>query len=271
MEFSSKTAIIGEPDPTIAEMMRAALARAGFGRAEVHPSLVKLHQALRRETPALLVLSANFDGEDSSFITSGLRAGKLGNDPFAVIIVLMAGVDGSRARQIANSGADDALLLPVPADVLVGRVSDLAGPRKPFVVTCDYIGPERRSAPRPEQPSARQIAVPNPLAAMAAPDYAACRDAAREMVLGERVVRLVVQIGWLVNAVAEAVATGQPMASFLFRLDEVGKELVGRISDPGRIDAVRRLLALARAIRTSTAAIPASAVAELTAAAQGIS
>jgi hypothetical protein len=35
--------------------------------------------------------------------------------------------------------------------------------RKPFVVTADYIGPDRRSAPRPNTAQAPQTVVPNPI------------------------------------------------------------------------------------------------------------
>ena len=250
--------------------MCSALGTAGFAQITAPPSLVKLHQTIRHEGADLLILNAGMDGDDTSFITSGIRSGKLGRDPFTIIIVLMVAANASRVRSIADSGADDALLLPIASDTLIKKVIDLSGPRKPFVVTSDYIGPERRNVPRPNQPSARQIQVPNPLAGLRGDDYAAALDASRERLFTERIARLAAHIGWLGNAIREAAIKNEPVRPFLFRLDEVGKELAERINVPERIKAVRGLLAQARAIRTSRDAVSADAMAELTATADMI-
>ncbi|HLN23124.1 MAG TPA: response regulator [Patescibacteria group bacterium] len=267
MDFFTVRTVIGEPDPAVRECVCSALLNAEFAHIIACPSLLKLHQTIRREGADLLILNASMDGEDTSFITTGIRSGKLGRDPFTIIIVLMATTDTARARSIADSGADDALLLPVASDVLIKKVTDLSGPRKPFVVTCDYIGPERRATPRPNRTSAMQIEVPNPLAGRRGDGYAAVRDASRERVFMERTARLAAQIGWLIDAIGEAVIKDEPIVPFLFRLDQVGKELAECMAAPEWIERIRRLLALARAIRISQTAVSPNALAELTAAA----
>jgi DNA-binding response OmpR family regulator len=63
--------------------------------------------------------------------------------------------------EILNSGADGLLLRPFSAAVLDQRIRTHVMQQKPFVVTEDYIGPERRAVSRP--PSALTFAPPNSL------------------------------------------------------------------------------------------------------------
>jgi len=270
MDYSKTRAVIGEPDPLLREAARHALEGMGFGRVTAAASLVKLHQAIRRDGTDLLVLNAHMDGDDTDFITSGIRSGKLGADPFTIVLVVMAPPTLERASAIADSGADDALPLPFAPEALVRKVLTYSGPRKPFVVTCDYMGPERRASPRADQPSATQIAVPNPLATANRDDYATRRDACRNILFQERVTRLTVQIGWLLKAIGDTLAAEDSPTPLLFRLDEIGKELARRTTDADRIAAIRRMLALALTLRTSQGGNPLEALKDLVAAAAAV-
>ena len=270
MDFSRARAVIGEPDPSLRETARHALEDMGFGRVTAAASLVKLHQAIRRDGADLLILDARMDGDDTDFITSGIRSGRLGGDPFTIVLVVMAPPTLERARAIADSGADDALPLPFPPEALVRKVLTYSGQRKPFVVTCDYIGPERRATPRADQPSATQIAVPNPLATASRDDYATSRDACRDALFQERVTRLAVQVGWLLKAIGDTLVAEESPVPLLFRLDEIGKELARRTTDGDRIAAIRRMLTLALTLRTSQGGNPLEALKDLVAAAAAI-
>lgn len=272
VDYSRVKAIIGEPDPASREHARSTLFDLGFRDISDTDSLIKLHRAVRRGAVDLIVINAAMNGDDTGFITRDIRAGKLGNDPFTIVIVLLAVTETARARSIADSGADDALLLPLTSEGLARKVIDLSAPRKPFVVTYDYIGPERRSAPRPDSPSATQIAVPNPLVsrggAEAAAGYEAARDDARARLFHERVVRLGVQLEWLAEAVGATAAREESVLGLIHRLETAGKELAWRGGDA---DAIDRLLRQAKAMRTHHGQmVPPGAVEDLHAAATAV-
>jgi len=188
--------IIGEPDPVLRSLVRAALEDLGVGAIQDAPSLAKAHQIMRREGAELLFL---------------------------------------------NMSADD---------------SDASG-----LVTFDYIGPERRSAPRQGASSARQIDVPNPLAMLGAEGgaegYAAARDHARLQLERERIVRLGAQLEWLTGNLSAPGVSEADRATGLLNIEWVGKELIGRIGASDEGERLRQLMAQSQKIRKSDQAVPA--------------
>lgn len=89
---------------------------------------------------------------------------------------------------------------------LLDRVDHLAHGRKLFVVTHDYIGPDRRRGVRPEMPSAPLIEVPNPLKVKAGSAVDEIRlqemiDTAATMINEQKIERHAVQIRYLVERI----------------------------------------------------------------------
>jgi hypothetical protein len=68
----------------------------------------------------------------------------LGGNPFIVMMVTTWRRDGTIVGQIVDSGADDVLARPLSTGVLGERIKAQIERRKDFVVTSDYIGPDRR-------------------------------------------------------------------------------------------------------------------------------
>ena len=64
--------------------------------------------------------------------------------------------------RVANSGADFILLVPFAPQQLLDRITSLVHHRVPYIVTSDYIGPDRRYKSR-EKSEIPQIIVPNSL------------------------------------------------------------------------------------------------------------
>lgn len=253
-DFSTIRAVIGEADPLVQESARAALSELGFRDVRVMPTLVKLHHAIRRDAPDLVILNETMDGQETSFITGGIRTGKLGQNPFCVVIALISAMVPEKLRSIVDSGADDALLLPLASEALRKKVMALAGPRKPFVVTCDYVGPERRVSVREGRQSARQIEVPNPLAAGAG--YAQARDIAAREIRAEWLTRLAAQIQWLADCVRAMAGGEESFLPQLHRIEAIGKELAARTGNPGQVEAINRLLRHYKAIKAAPLIAP---------------
>ena len=69
-------------------------------------------------------------------------------------------------RKFIDSGADDLIPKPISASRMIERIKLLIKSRKSFVVTTDYVGPERRK-PSDREDTLPGVEVPNPLRAKA--------------------------------------------------------------------------------------------------------
>ena len=269
VHYSEIKCLVGETNPQLRDAICSTLRSQGFGEVSETSSLVKFHHAVRRGGWALIILGDTLDGDDTCFVTRGLRSGKLGDDPFSVVMVMIAEPDSPRLRSIVDSGADDALLMPFSADALMKKILALSGPRKPFIVTWDYMGPERRTQPRPGTATARHFDVPNPLAsAILAADYPAARDAARGQIFAERVRRLSVQVHWLATAIHQAATQDTDPQPLFWALEGVGRELMSRLDNAALQDKVNSLRILARRAYTGGQPLAVEAARHLLAAAE---
>lgn len=221
--------VFGEPDSGLRTALRNALSREGFGGVRDFDRIAPLREALVKTNPDLLVLDANMDGELVDELIQDIRHAKLGDNPFVPVILTVWEPTQEIVRRIASSGTDDLLVKPISPAQLFERIKTLTNNRKPFVVTSDYIGPDRRKDTA-RGSEIKSIDVPNTL---------------RAKVRGERVDRSAMQ-----QLIAEASAEINDMKlkrnafqiSFLVGLilPEFGK---GRVSQELQ-EGVERLLAV---------------------------
>ena len=136
-----------------------------------------------------------------------------------------------------NSGPDDLLLIPFAPDQIMSRLKILVERRKPFVVTHDYIGPDRRTAPRPGTTSATQFQVPNPARAQALSlpqgHYDIQKNDAIKVIAVERIKCLSSAIDWECKALTANIqddsATKETSFRSLIKLENVAEELSKRV------------------------------------------
>lgn len=260
----------------IRQGIRMAFRSLGIRDVVEVSTLHATHAACSETVYHILILNQQVEGHDATFVLRGIRAGTLGCDPFVLAVMLLASRDEVQVRSAINSGSDDLLLIPFAPDQLTSRLKVLIERRKPFVVTHDYIGPDRRSAPRPGAPTARQIVVPNPVASCAqghSPErYERLKQDGRDIIYGERIKRLRAAIAWegntLVVSAREGTITAESAYRAFARIESFGEELrsygrsalpieglaamlaeVQRLKSDGGVPPVETLDALARAGR----------------------
>ena len=73
-----------------------------------------------------------------------LRQGVAGYNPFIVIVVTAWENSNGTVKRVIDSGADDLLLRPFSPAILGQRLRTHIERRKGFVVTSEYVGPDRR-------------------------------------------------------------------------------------------------------------------------------
>lgn len=237
VDFGRVHALVCEPSPMLRQGIRIALNNLGIRQIAEATTITATHEKVGGECFDLLVLQSNIEHTDATGLLRLMRAGSLGRDPFAVAVLLLTAPTDADVRRAVNSGADDALLVPFAPDQLRQRIAGLASRRKPFVVTHDYIGPDRRQKPRPNEPSAMQVMVPNPLHARAtgrdSRSYEAMARQALEAIAGERIKRLAAHAEWECKGiharVNEGRASPESTAVSLYRLETVCDELATRI------------------------------------------
>jgi DNA-binding response OmpR family regulator len=123
---------------------RAALYTLGFRRIETVATLDAFTDAISRRPPDLAVCEAQGADGELCRIVQELRQGTAGFNPFIVIIVTAWEKSAALVTRVVNSGADDLLLRPFSTTLLGQRIAAHVERRKGFVVTSDYVGPDRR-------------------------------------------------------------------------------------------------------------------------------
>lgn len=233
-------------DPVAANRMasRNALFGMGFRNIEMIGSCDDLRQWLGDNDTDLLVIEASENIEEACRVMQEIRQGKTGRNPFLIIISTTWQTSGEIVRGVVGAGADDLLVRPFSVKQVADRIRTHVDARKGFVVTSDYIGPDRRrDSQRPSD--AQLIAVPNSLKLRAAeglPAQAAAVLAARaieksrSLVNLEKMRRSAFQIGVLADFLKEAANTGaspEMRRADVERVRALNEELARRAAESG--------------------------------------
>src|SRR5258705_940431 len=127
---------------------RSALYSLGCRHIEIGGTLRDFLEALEHRPPDLALCEAQVGESELCRAIRELRHGEHSYNPFAIIIVTAWMPNAALTTDILNSGADGLLLRPFSAALLDQRIRTHVMQQKPFVVTEDYIGPERRAVGR---------------------------------------------------------------------------------------------------------------------------
>jgi hypothetical protein len=171
---------------------------AGLRRPAILADFPSLKSGLVVDEVDLLMISISARGFAAAGHTvTAIRNGRLGNDPFLPVMVVTDSPSREDAALLVNSGVDCVAVRPLTVGKICERLRKLALSRQPFVVTSDYIGPDRRTAPREPKPGEVVIPlmqVPNALYDRIVNNQpsvarAASRAAAWDEVMRQRLVR----------------------------------------------------------------------------------
>lgn len=164
--FSAIDIAIGETNRDLRLGLKAMLSSNGMHGIHDCQTCEKLSEVVANRPIDLILCDCGLIGGDFCELVRDIRYGKLGDNPFIFIVGTMEIPSQDQVRRAINSGLDDLLVKPVSLDAITTRLVNFAMKRKPFVVTHNYIGPDRRSKKREEEVlSTDLIEVPNPLAA----------------------------------------------------------------------------------------------------------
>ncbi|HEY4264759.1 MAG TPA: hypothetical protein VGM72_05535 [Micropepsaceae bacterium] len=161
--YDTARVLVYDPVASNRNATRASLHSLGYRNVEGVTALDVLANRLMTDPPDLLLAEVAGAESETCGMIQAIRQGQMGDNPFIMVIATTWRRDGSIIGQVLNSGADDLVARPVSTTTLGERVRLLTERRKGFVVTSQYIGPDRRRDVRSDEGGAECVEAPNPL------------------------------------------------------------------------------------------------------------
>lgn len=245
LPLAAANVLLFDPVPTNRALARTALRMTGLERVEATSSHDELASLLRGRMFDLLIADVTQDAAKTCAAIRRLREPCAGPNPFLHIILMTWRLEGDLVREALNCGADDLITRPFSVDFLSARLRTHAETRKPFVVTYDYIGPDRRRT-RAGKSTDNLFEVPNTLLdrLREAPQrwfdgLPKLIDAASMKVNHHRARADAFQIAFLVHGIREAGTTGGALNGEFDALESAAKDLGTRVGGHGAAEAVQ--------------------------------
>jgi DNA-binding response OmpR family regulator len=150
---------LGEPNEQVRESMRAMMRGEGFRRTRTFARMDDLVNAIKELPPDLLIAADDLDPTLFDMVRD-IRHFKIGRNPFIMVTLMVKPENDEAVKRAILAGADDVMIKPVSPGKMLERVAHMTMNRLPFIVTTDYVGPERRR--QSDRPSKiRQLNVVN--------------------------------------------------------------------------------------------------------------
>ncbi len=195
--------VLYEPDRDLRSVLRGKLREMEFEDILDTPTLDTVEEVFVAGEVDLAILGTAKENDVMCRLLRDIRQGERGNNPFPVAIATCADPSEKHMRSVFDAGFDNALIKPFDAASIARRVKHFCQTRKSFVVTHDYIGPDRRSEVRKAGNEPNLIESPNPVRILAdghSRDYLHRQiNAARAIVDEEKLQKDAASIQWLVD------------------------------------------------------------------------
>ncbi|MDF1767237.1 response regulator receiver protein [Maricaulis sp.] len=244
IDYTRASVLLFDPIHVNQRTSRYALFEIGFRQIECVASMADFKNGITEGAPSLIVAEASANDKDIFNLVRSVRRGDVGSNPFVVFLLTTWSRDTGHIRKAIECGADDVIVRPFSTMFAEERVKTLIRGRKDFVVTSDYIGPDRRKDSE-RSTDAPLITVPNFLKATVENDEQALNNAqqwvreAREAVTTERVRRVAMRI--VISVELEASKKTEegkvPVALDIKDLDRAARELRAHVLRAGRREA----------------------------------
>ena len=162
--------------------------------------------------PDIVICDVTENTDDACQIFSAIRHNELGTNPFICIIGVAWSPKQALVNKVMGSGADVLVAAPISPSLILDRIEALVHSRKPFVVTSDYIGPDRRFLDDRGN-EIELVEVPNSLRAKALGQFDAAQlkneiAAARADINGQKIDRQAFQVSFLADKILEGFQEG---------------------------------------------------------------
>lgn len=232
--FESVTALVADASRTAVAEIESALKELGLQNVWLAGSIPQTAQRLGETRFDLLVIGSEWPDDNASDLITAARHGIAGDNPFLGIVATGADEKSPDAGFILRHGAEEFITPPYAAASLLRCLESLIGSRRPFVVTSDYVGPDRRGGRKSLIPL---LDIPNTLSDKVNGTYDA--DATTRAIAAlmseiniQKLQRHVEKIGILINRVAPDMmvdGVDEKVRTFLEELVFVADDIANRV------------------------------------------
>jgi DNA-binding response OmpR family regulator len=235
-DLSQIDCVLFEPETNVRHLLREALSRLRIQNLQVFGHMEDVWKAFQGGNPDLLIADATSPASETFKLVQSVRHSLVGANPFIGIIVTAFHPTGALLTKVTNCGADALLVKPVAFRQIQDRINGLIDQPRNFVVTSDFIGPDRRRAPREGSPIPL-LEVPNTLKMKSTSSFAkvnpqALIEASIRDVNEQKLLRQAFQAAFLIEfAVADGKADKMAL-DHLARVGPVLEDIVRRLPSP---------------------------------------
>lgn len=162
-KFDDVQVMLADPRTHIRSALKVALTHAGIENIEHTGSIEAVADTVEHSIgPDILICDMGLDNGEICDMISKLRHNDVGKNPFLCVIGVTWKPQAQDVIRMVNCGIDHLIRAPLSPHQIMARISSLIHHRLPFVVTADYVGPDRRKTLRPGREMA-SVDVPNTL------------------------------------------------------------------------------------------------------------
>ncbi len=163
--FSNVKFMLADPNSQTRNSLRGGLFGFGFREISDVSTFEQVCENIEKESYDLLVLDTAFGVNRVSELIQDIRHGKKCKNPFMSIMVLSENNKNSFLQSLLHAGGDMAVPKPVSIKDVTEAIKDMCTRRQPFVVTRNYVGPDRATFKSDLGEDAPFFKPPNSLAA----------------------------------------------------------------------------------------------------------
>jgi DNA-binding NarL/FixJ family response regulator len=143
--------MLADPRTHVRSALKVALTHAGLNKFDQAGSTAAVRDILEQTSgPDIMICDMGIDGDEICRMVSALRHHDLGRNPFLCVIGVTWQPEAQHVRRMLNCGVDHLIRAPVSPHQVMARIASLIHNRPGFVVTADYVGPDRRDRLRGE-------------------------------------------------------------------------------------------------------------------------
>ena len=226
LDFQNVGMLLGDGNAMIRQGIKGALFTQGF-REIIDTDKTSVAREVIKTSPVdILITDYLLPDGDALQLIHDIRHHRCGTNPFIVIITLVDGPEKEVIMKVMDSGSDDIIIKPISAGKLLDRIALMVRDRKLFVVTTDYIGPDRRSSHRAGTIDIPKIEVPNPVKAKVEGDAGgevlqSAVDAVARVINEQKMERHAFQIDYLVKIIGPMYEGGKVTPEVIPHLDRL--------------------------------------------------
>ena len=161
-QFGGVVTLLADKDTLVRGAVRSMLRNSGFREIRVGATVFDLEEQICEPDTDLVISEIDLTGGDLCELVRRVRHHRTRANPFLPFIALTGEPSPELVGNIMDAGIDTLLAKPMSTQQLQNRIVSLIRARKPFVVTSDYIGPDRRGDDERES-EVELLEVPNTL------------------------------------------------------------------------------------------------------------